>query len=208
MFDMLSKKYSGWTDKLTSNSFITYFGVPTATENAPTKAINAAIEFRNSVRQLSLEQNLPQPLDVRMGLSTGRVIAGEMNTHGKTEYSVVGNTVNLASHLKDLAGPGQIFVGAMAHRYTKDKFDYEQLKPVTIEGTSKPVVVYELRSEKDRIYRDLSISERKIHAELVGREQEMNKLVDELALIILSVYEVHKAQDKVIIEVKKLQESK
>lgn len=176
LFDNLKKKYSGWTDKLTGNSLIGYFGVPTATENAPIKAVNAAIAFRNAIRQLRLEQNLPQPLDVRMGISTGKVIAGQMEGSGKKEYSVVGNIVNLASHLKDLAEPGQILVGSMAHRHTKDKFEYASLKPITIEGTSKPLEVFELLSEQDRVYRDLFISERKIHAQLVGREKEMNKL--------------------------------
>jgi class 3 adenylate cyclase/tetratricopeptide (TPR) repeat protein len=176
LFDFLRKKYSGWTDRLTSHSSVTYFGVPTATENAPTKAINASIEFRNALRKLSLEQSLPQPLDVRMGVCTGEVIAGEMIASRKTKYSVAGNTVNLASHLKDLAGPGQILVGSMAHRHTRDKFEYTELKPVTIEGTSKPVTVFELRAEKDLIYRDIFISERKIHADLVGREQEMKEL--------------------------------
>ncbi len=176
LFDNLRKKYSGWTDKLTSNSFIAYFGVPTATEDAPIKAVNASIEFRNSLRQLSLGKNLPHPLDVRMGISTGTVIAGEMEVSGKKEYSVVGNTVNFASHLKDLAGPGQIYVGSRAHKFTRDQFDYAQLKPIIIKGTSKPVTVFELLSEKDRIHRDQFISERKIHAKLVGREQEMDKL--------------------------------
>jgi serine/threonine protein kinase/tetratricopeptide (TPR) repeat protein len=176
LFDSLRKKYGGWTDKLTSNSFVAYFGVPKATENAPIKAINAAIEFKNSLNQLSLEQNLSIQLGFRMGISTGTVIAGEIGIGGKKEYSVVGNTVNLASHLKDLAEPGQIFVDSMAHRYTKDKFEYSRLKPITIGGTSKPVTVFELQSERDHIYRDPFISERTIHAKLVGREPEMDKL--------------------------------
>jgi len=176
LFDNLRKKYNGWTDRLTNNCLVTYFGVPTATENAPTKAINAAIEFRNALHHLTVDQMIPEILDVRMGISTGTVITGEIGGAGKKEYSVVGNTVNFASRLKDLAGPGQIYVGSKAHRHTKYTFDYTQLKPMPIEGTSKPATVYELRSERYRIHRESLTSERTIHAELVGREREMDKL--------------------------------
>lgn len=176
LFDGLRKKYSGWTDKVTINSLVTYFGVPAATENAPKKAINAAIEFRNVLHKLRSNQQIPETLDVRMGISTGTVIAGEIGVVGKRDYSVVGNTINFSSRLKDLAGPGQIYVGSTAHKYTKDEFDYTPLKPITIEGMSKPTTVYELRSEKYRIHREPFSSERKIHAKLVGREKEMDKL--------------------------------
>ncbi len=176
LLDHLIVKHSGWTEKLPSNSFITYFGIPVAIEDGPTKAIKTAIEFRDSLYQLRVEQNLPETFDVRMGISTGAVIAGEIRRAGKKEYSVVGNTVNLASHLKDLAGPGQIYVEATAHRYAKDKFDFTQLKPVTIAGTSTPVNVFDLQAAKHRTLKTPFVSERMIHAPLVGREQEMDKL--------------------------------
>ncbi|MCP5047579.1 MAG: protein kinase, partial [bacterium] len=93
------EKYGGKIDKITGSTLTALFGVPTAVEDAPKKAVNTAIEMRNRLYRLNREKNLPIPLDIRMGINSGLVIAettGTRETRAYTSgYNVMGDTVNL-----------------------------------------------------------------------------------------------------------------
>ncbi|MFX0136404.1 MAG: adenylate/guanylate cyclase domain-containing protein, partial [Candidatus Hodarchaeota archaeon] len=176
MFGSIVEKYGGKIDKIMANNVTILFGVPTAIEDAPKEAINTAIEMRNQLYQFNQDKNLSIPLDIHLGINTGTVIAGAMGTDEKSDYTVIGDTVTLASQLKDLSTKGQIYVGPSTYRYTRNEFDYKPLKPITIEGKIKPIHIYELLSTKVKIYQPEFGLERKIYSEMVDRDEELDKL--------------------------------
>jgi serine/threonine protein kinase/tetratricopeptide (TPR) repeat protein len=176
LIDSIIKKYGGWIEKITGGSFIALFGIPKAIEDAPKKAINAAIELRNSLDRFNKKENLKIPLDIHIGIDTGMVIAGTFGVGAKTEYSVMGDAVNIASLLRDISEKGQIYVGPQTHRSTKDEFDYEPLKAVVPEGSKSIIPVFRLLSIVERVYRPGLGSERMIYSEMVGRDKELSKL--------------------------------
>lgn len=174
MFANIVEKYGGHVDKIMENSLSALFGVPMAVENAPNKAVNAAIEMRNRLHSFNKEHKLKIPLDIRAGINSGMVIAGEIGKDDKKDFTVMGDTVTIASQVKDLASPGQVYVGPLTHRSTRDDFEYKQLKPITIKG--QPFAICELLSNKTKIHRPVFSSERMIHSEMVGRDKEFDKL--------------------------------
>lgn len=176
LFDSIIRKHGGWISKITGGSFMALFGVPQAIEDAPKKAINAAIELRNCLYRFNQEEDLKIPLDIQIGINTGVVIASAMDVSGKEEYTVMGKAVNLASRLRDISGKGQIYAGPLTYRSTKTEFEYEQLKPVTLETRESPVPVFQLLSVKERVYRAPLGSERMIFSEMVGRDSELSRL--------------------------------
>ncbi len=176
MFDSIVEKYAGKIDKIMGNNVTILFGVPTAIEEAPKEAVNTAIEMRNQLDQFNQGKNLSIPLDIHIGIDTGTVIAGAVGTDEKRDYTVIGDTVTLASQLKDLSAKGQIYVGSSTYRYTRNEFDYKPLKPITIEGKIKPIRIYELLSTTAKIYQPEFGVERKIFSEMVGRDEELDKL--------------------------------
>ncbi len=182
-FNSIVQKYGGTITEIMENSMKVLFGVPIAIENAPKKAINAAIEMRSNLHLYSQEKNLKIPLDIHIGVNTGVVITGAIGEDEKQRYTVKGDTVTFASQLKDLPAKGKIYVGLSTYRYTKDDFEYNSLKPITLKGSTKPLPIFELLATKARIYRPRLGSERMIFSEMVGRDKEL----DELKLHVLKV---------------------
>lgn len=175
-FATIAEKYGSKTDKIIGNNFMVLFGVPTAIEDAPKRAINAAIEMRNSLSQLNLRESPKIHLNLRVGIHTGMVIAGALGTDEKKDYSIMGDTVNFASALKEESGPGQICVGPLTYKYTKNEFHYKNLEPVSLKGREELVPVFELLSTKEKVHRARLGTERMIYSEMVGRAKELDKL--------------------------------
>ncbi len=178
-FSMLGKvvaSHSGTIDKYIGDSIMVVFGVPVAIEDAPRKAINTAIEMRKELYGFNKEKRFDKPLDIHIGINTGDVLSGEVGSDLKRDYTVMGDTVNLASRLEEVSETGQILVGPSTYQYTKDHFKYRKLPPVSIKGKEKPVSVYELLSLKEERYRPRVDSSRMVFSEMVGRQRELDKL--------------------------------
>src|SRR6185369_15878270 len=101
MLETVIRSHGGIVDKYIGECVMALFGVPNAIENAPRQAINAAIEIRNRIEELNRGEALPAPLAVHMGINTGLVIAGEIGGRVKRDFTVMGDTVNLAARLKE-----------------------------------------------------------------------------------------------------------
>lgn len=164
--------HGGHVDKYIGDCVMALFGVPQALEKAPTHAINAAIEMKHRLAALNAEAGLPAALDLHIGINTGLVIAGQVGGNVKQEFTVMGDTVNLASRLKDAAPTGSIWVGPDTHRYTRDEFEFRKLEPLTLKGKAKPVDAFELLSAKEQVHKPKPKTAEHA-AELVGRDAEL-----------------------------------
>ena len=179
-FEMMApviKRYEGTIDKFMGDSVMVLFGVPAATENAPTKAVNAAIELRSALSRFTEEKGLAVPINLHIGINTGEVLAGTVGGGAKKEYTVMGDAVNLASRLDEISTAGQILVGPDTYWETKDDFEYRELSAVTLKGKEKMIPVWELMSVTGRVHRpSISGTDRMVYSAMVGRDAEMGKL--------------------------------
>ncbi|MCH8837068.1 MAG: AAA family ATPase [Candidatus Marinimicrobia bacterium] len=178
------EKYGGTIDKYIGDCIMVLFGAPAAIEDAPKRAVNTAIEIRNRLYQFNREKELSFPLDIHVGINTGLVIAGRMGSHEKKEYTVMGDTVNVASRLEEISPKGKIYVGPLTHTLTKNEFEYATLEPVSLKGKEAPIPVFELLSIKEKVHRAQLGTDRMIRSEMVGREQELDKLELHLSKVI------------------------
>ncbi len=188
MLEDIIKKHGGTIDKFIGDCVMVLFGVPRALENAPLQAINTAIEMRNGLNTFNRDQKLAIPLGIHIGINTGTVLAGQVGGADKKDFTVMGDTVNLASRLEDASEKGQILVGPDTYRATQSNFEYKALTPVTLKGKAEPVPVYELLSVRETVPRRKGSEHRKpgsepqgttdrmIYSELLGRDEEMNEL--------------------------------
>src|SRR5262249_49537018 len=139
--------------KYIGDAIMALFGVPTAIENAPKQAVNAAIEMRNALMRLNDEEPLPVRLDIHIGVNTGLVVAGQVGGDVRRDFTVVGDTVNLASRLTDAAPKGSIYVGPETYRYTQHEFDYRDAGRIKVKGKELPIPAYEVRSLRGQPHR-------------------------------------------------------
>lgn len=138
-------KYEGTVDKFTGDGLIALFGAPVAHENDPERAIRAALEMQAVLRPLQQRVKVKHHFDfmVRIGVNTGQVIAGEVGSDLHMEYTVIGDTVNLASRLQAAAEPGTVLASFSTYQRTRPLFRYQLLPPISLKGIPEPTQPYQ-----------------------------------------------------------------
>lgn len=138
-------KYEGTIDKYSGNGLVALFGLPVNHENDPERSLRAALEIQYSIGQLRgyLVSRYGQDFSVSIGINTGSVIAGVMTGKQHLEYTVIGDTVHLATHLQKAAPAGGILVSFSTYQRTRPIIDYQSLPPVQFDGMAEPAIVYQ-----------------------------------------------------------------
>ncbi len=180
VLDEVARKHGGTVDKYMGDCVMATFGVPEAIEDAPRAAINAAIEMRQRVREYNRERQLPMPLDLHVGIHSGLGIAGDISGPLLRDFAVMGEPVDVASKLTDLAEAGQIFVSTDTQRFTRDVFEFA---PAAGADAARAGEVFELLSVRGQLHRERIGVQRRVFSDLVGREDELAELRARLAAL-------------------------
>jgi adenylate cyclase len=144
-------RYEGVIDKFMGDGLMALFGAPVAHEDDPERAVRAALDMQKEMGVFSSEMRprLGVPLQLRIGVNSGEVIAGSVGVAERLSYTVTGETVNLAFRLQQLAEPGRIFVGETVYRQTEQLFHYQSLGEFQVKGFHDPVPVFGVREERE-----------------------------------------------------------
>ena len=139
-------KYEGTLDKFIGDAIMAVWGAPVPFEDKELRAVKAALDMQYALGQYNkarIDRNLP-PLTMGVGLNSGVVVPGNLGSDKRTDYTVIGEEVNLASRLCSKAAPGQILISESMYRKLKGLVEVRALDPVTLKGFSDPVKVYEV----------------------------------------------------------------
>ncbi len=180
MLDII-EKYGGDVDKFLGDAVLVVFGAPVAHSDDPERAVRAALEMQEVMSQFPSVMAKGEEIPIRMsiGINTGEVVALNMGSDRRMEYTVMGDNVNLASRLEGVAQAGEIIISHNTYKYVKDVFDLEKLPPVKVKGKAKPIQIYKVKGVK----REAKIVRREIP--LVGRKREIetiSQFLDKVAL--------------------------
>jgi predicted ATPase/class 3 adenylate cyclase len=188
-------KYEGFIEKFVGDAVMAIFGVPKTHEDDPVRAIRAAWEIHNLVKEISptLEKTIGRPLYMHTGINTGLVLAkgmdfdkGTRKVHRDTINAasrisglakadeVIGDTINVASRISGLAKADEIVVGFETYHQAEGYFNFEKLDPTKVKGKEEPIQIYKVSSPKEAISKTHRLSG--LRAELIGRRVEMDQL--------------------------------
>jgi adenylate cyclase len=137
-------RYGGYIDKFIGDAVLAVFGVPVYRRNHLERGLAAALELQSELRKATGGGN---PLLTAVGISidTGEVVAGNIGTQEKMEYTVIGDSVNSASRLNGLAGPGEVIISQTVFQKMGPLVDAEPFGPCRIKGVADAVVCYRLK---------------------------------------------------------------
>ncbi len=171
-------RYEGTVDKFTGDGLMALFGAPLAHEDDPERALHAALGMQIALKECGqhLVQRLGRPLALRIGLNLGEVVVGGLGSDLRLDYTAVGDTVNVAARLQELAQPGEVLVARSVAEATRAAFAFEPLGPVEVRGRREPVEVYRLIGPKAQ--RGPTRGLPGAVSPLVGRARELETLLE------------------------------
>ncbi|UCF82916.1 MAG: AAA family ATPase [Desulfobacteraceae bacterium] len=174
---LVISKYEGFIEKYVGDAVMALFGVPTAHEDDPVRAIRAAREIHELVDDISpeVEKRIGQSIKMHSAINTGLVVTGEVDLE-KGTHGVAGYTINLASRLSGIANEGEILVGPDTYRQAEGHFTFESLEPTSVKGKAEPIQVHKVLSAKEKPVTIHRLSG--LRADLIGRKAEIAQLAE------------------------------
>jgi len=136
--------HDGTLDKYIGDGMMAVFGPPVEKRDDAERCIQAALEIRRQLSNMMQEISEERRFDIRIGINTGRVVAGNIGSPKRMDYTVIGDPVNMASRLESIAGPNQILIGEETFRRVKGKFKIQRVGAKKVRGKSSEIMVYEV----------------------------------------------------------------
>jgi adenylate cyclase len=144
--------HEGTVDKFEGDAIIAFWGAPAIQPNHAALACYASIDMQKAIQRLDAQfvaQGRPS-IAVRMGLNTGRMVVGNMGSAQRMDYTIMGDSVNLASRMEgaNKAYGSNIMISSMTYEPVRDLVDVRELDTLRVVGKSEPIKVYQLLERK------------------------------------------------------------
>lgn len=135
-------EYEGTLDKFIGDAILTVFGAPLDQPDHALRGVRAARAMREALKTLN-QEHPEHPLEIRVGVNSGPVTAGDVGSPRRREYTVLGDTVNTCARLQSsVCKPGQIVVSRATYDRVRDDVEASPLGSFKVKGRQKPVEVF------------------------------------------------------------------
>jgi class 3 adenylate cyclase/tetratricopeptide (TPR) repeat protein len=161
-------RHGGRVQKFIGDAVMAIFGIPAVREDDAVRAVRAAVELHASLSGLNeeLDRDFGVRLNLRTGVNTGEIVVGE--SFGGQDIAL-GDVVNVAARLEQIAEPGEVLLGDDTYRLARDAVTAELLAPLALKGKGVPVEAWRLLAVKP----GAAGHARRLDTPMVGREREM-----------------------------------
>ena len=136
---------NGYIDKFIGDCIMAAWGVPMMSEEEDAiNAVTCALEIQKLIKSSDRQffQGDAHKLKVGIGMHTGYLIAGNLGSSRRMDYTIIGDTVNVAARLEGVAEAGEIIITQSTRDKLSDHFKLEKRTPVQVKGKSKPIIIY------------------------------------------------------------------
>lgn len=137
-------KYGGYVDKFIGDCIMAVFSAPYQTPDDAHKAVMAAVEQQHAIAHLAqrwIAAGQP-PFTVGMGINTGDVVMGNLGASSRMNYTVIGDSVNVAARLYNVAKGGEIIISETTYAEVRSIVNVTELEPVSVKGKTEPLRIY------------------------------------------------------------------
>ncbi len=143
MVDIVFKN-NGLLDKFVGDQLIAVFGLMESDAYPPENAIRTALEMQQATRRLMEKRRAEaqECFGVGIGINTGLAIIGNIGSANRMDYTVIGDCVNVAARLEEMAEAGEIIIGESTYQKNTGAFSFESRGEVYVKNKNAPVVCY------------------------------------------------------------------
>ncbi len=141
--------YGGTVDKHIGDAVMALFGAPVAHGDDPQRALRAAQDIHGAVAGLG--ETCGRPLAVHIGVASGEVLAGGLGGESRRDYTVLGDSVNLASRLVEMAAAGETLMSDAVYRAAGAIADCADLGEVAVKGLPGPAQIWRPRGLREDV---------------------------------------------------------
>ncbi len=134
----------GMINKFAGDNIMAVWNAPQYQEEHARLAIKAAWEAQQAIMERQKSDSSLPPVQFGIGINTGEAVAGNIGSSGRAEYTVIGDSVNLASRICGATPGGEVWIGQETYRHAADYVDIEELEPQSFKGKTEPVTVYKM----------------------------------------------------------------
>ncbi|HTA39290.1 MAG TPA: adenylate/guanylate cyclase domain-containing protein [Candidatus Acidoferrales bacterium] len=139
--------YKGYVDKFIGDCVMAVFSAPYQRPDDPANAVISAVKQQDKIRELSAKwvAEGKREFTVGMGVNTGDVVMGNLGASNRMNYTVIGDNVNVAARLYNVAKGGEIIISEETYLEVKDYVDVDELEPVAVKGKVAPIKIYNVK---------------------------------------------------------------
>lgn len=138
--------HHGTFDKYMGDEIMGFFGAPVATDNDALNAVKMAMKMQTLF--LKIREKFDDPavkkLGLGIGMHSGEAAVGNVGSERVMNYTVIGDTVNVARRLQQHATGGNVLISEETYQLLKDQIEAEKLQPLVVAGKSEPITAYRL----------------------------------------------------------------
>lgn len=140
----------GIINKFAGDNVMALWNAPQSQSGHALLAIKTALEAQEKLKRM--QQDKPEDIIVQfgIGINTGKALAGNVGSAGRVEYTVIGDTVNLASRICSVTPGSEVWIGPETYQQTKDYIESEKMDSQTFKGKTAPITVYRVVKIKDK----------------------------------------------------------
>jgi len=162
VLDPIVHKRGGFTDKFVGDAIVAIFGAPVPLDNNAENAVCCAIEMQKTIRQLNKKRRAEGKIvfEMRIGLYSGKVIAGALGSDRKIDYTSIGETTNLANRLESACEIGHILISETTFEKIKHIF-FESIDidesphQFEVKGYTHPIAAYNIQIANLKITKNM-----------------------------------------------------
>src|SRR5438477_12667634 len=170
------ERYGGTIARLMGDGVLAFFGAPVAHEDDPERAVRCGLDLVRAIDELDAARHLPAGADlkVRVGINSGPVVVGIVGTETASEYTAMGDTVNVAARMQASARPGSVLITAATYRFVSGLVEAVDVGQLELKGKSAAVRAYEITSLKEGAVHTRGLAG--VSSPMVGRDSQLRQL--------------------------------
>jgi len=180
------EKTDGIVDKFIGDAIMAVWGTPISRGNDTENAINSALLMRDELIAFNRDRGGARKpvISIGCGINTGIVLAGQIGSENRMEYTVIGDPVNLASRIEQLNKPfgTDVLISEDSYRLVRDIFAVEKMKQIKVKGKMEPQQIYAVLGRMDDPGRPKSLREMQerigIDFSTLQSDEEVSRMID------------------------------